>query len=70
MNSMMGIYMPLLLFYFSLNFASGLAVYFITSNFVGILQYAALGKVNWKNLFVFGSKSVEKPKSKTTGKRS
>ncbi len=69
MNSMMGIYMPLLLFYFSLNFASGLAVYFIASNLVGILQYAALGKVNWKNLFVFGSKNVEKPKAKITGKR-
>jgi len=64
MNSMMGIYMPLLLFYFSLNFASGLAVYFIASNLVGILQYAALGKVNWKNLFVFGSPKSEKPKAK------
>jgi YidC/Oxa1 family membrane protein insertase len=51
MSKMMGIYMPVLLFYFSLNFASGLAVYFIASNLVGIAQYALLGKVNWKNLF-------------------
>lgn len=58
MNSMMGIYMPIMLFFFSLNFASGLAVYFVTSNVVGILQYALLGKVNWKNLFTFGPAPV------------
>ena len=58
MSKMMGLYMPVLLFYFSLNFASGLAVYFITSNLAGIAQYAALGKVNWKNLF--GGKSETK----------
>ena len=70
MNKMMGIYMPVLLFYFSLTFASGLAIYFITSNLFGILQYAALGKVNWSNLFSFGSKKApEKPKTKP-GKRS
>jgi YidC/Oxa1 family membrane protein insertase len=70
MTQMMGIYMPLMLFWFSLNFASGLAVYFIASNIAGILQYAALGKVNWSNLFKFGSqpatalaaKSKSKPK--------
>jgi YidC/Oxa1 family membrane protein insertase len=50
MNNMMTLYMPLLLFYFSLNYASGLAVYFIISNILGIAQYALMGKVNWKNL--------------------
>jgi YidC/Oxa1 family membrane protein insertase len=50
MNSMMSIYMPLLLGYFALNFASGLAVYFITSNVLGIVQYASMGRVNWRNL--------------------
>jgi YidC/Oxa1 family membrane protein insertase len=69
MNKMMGLYMPLLLFYFSLNFASGLAVYFIASNLFGIAQYAALGKVNWANLFKFGPE--KKPEIKTkSGKRS
>jgi YidC/Oxa1 family membrane protein insertase len=69
MNKMMGLYMPVLLFYFSLNFASGLAVYFITSNLAGIAQYAALGKVNWKNLI--GVKSAPKvidAKSRTSKK--
>ncbi len=69
MNKMMGLYMPVLLFYFALNFASGLAVYFITSNLLGIAQYAALGKVNWNNLFKFGSAAKPDPKTKS-GKRS
>ena len=63
MTKMMGIYMPLMLFWFSLNFASGLAVYFITSNLAGIAQYAALGKVNWSNLFSFGKKATPAAKA-------
>ena len=55
MNSMMSIYMPLLLGYFALNFASGLAVYFITSNVLGIVQYASMGRVNWRNLLPGGN---------------
>ncbi|GAB4501362.1 MAG: YidC/Oxa1 family membrane protein insertase [Anaerolineales bacterium] len=69
MTQSMAITMPLMLFYFSLNFASGLAVYFITSNIIGIVQYAALGKVNLKNLFGGASKPEVKSKAKT-GKRS
>lgn len=69
MNQMMGLYMPVLLFYFALNFASGLAVYFITSNLLGIAQYAALGKVNWSNLFKFGPAARPDSKAKS-GKRS
>jgi YidC/Oxa1 family membrane protein insertase len=42
--------MPLLLGYFALTFASGLSVYFIAGNLVGIAQYALLGKVNWRAL--------------------
>lgn len=69
MSKMMGLYMPVLLFYFALNFASGLAVYFITSNLVGIAQYAMLGKVNWKNLFSDSPASKPETRSKS-GKRS
>jgi YidC/Oxa1 family membrane protein insertase len=50
MNKMMALYMPLLLGYFALTFASGLSVYFITGNVIGIAQYALLGKVNWRAL--------------------
>jgi YidC/Oxa1 family membrane protein insertase len=56
MSKMMSIYMPLLLGYFALNFASGLSVYFITSNILGIVQYAMQGKANWRNLLPGGQK--------------
>jgi len=50
MSGMMSVYMPLLLGYFALTFPSGLAVYFITSNMLGIIQYAMQGKANWRNV--------------------
>ncbi len=53
MNNMMTLYMPIFLGYLTLNYASGLAVYFITTNLIGIAQYAMLGKVNWGNVFPF-----------------
>jgi YidC/Oxa1 family membrane protein insertase len=59
MTNMMSIYMPLLLGYFALTFPSGLAVYFITSNLLGIAQYAMQGKANWRNLLPGGSKQKQ-----------
>ena len=56
MSKMMSIYMPLLLGYFALNFASGLSIYFITSNLLGIIQYAMQGKANWRSLLPGGQK--------------
>ena len=50
MSGMMSIYMPLMLGWFAITFASGLSVYFITSNILGIVQYAMQGKANWRNL--------------------
>src|SRR5918996_869469 len=50
MSNMMSIYMPLMLGWFAITFASGLSVYFITSNILGIVQYAMQGKANWNNL--------------------
>lgn len=50
MTQAMNLYMPLLMGYLALTFASGLALYFVASNLVSILQYAAMGKLNWKNL--------------------
>jgi len=55
-SKMMAVYMPVMLFFFSLNYASGLAVYFITSNILAIAQYALMGKVNWRNLLPGGQK--------------
>jgi YidC/Oxa1 family membrane protein insertase len=50
MSNMMNLYMPFLMGYMGLTLASGLSLYFIVSNVFGILQYAALGRANWKNL--------------------
>jgi len=62
MTKMMSIYMPLMLGWFALNFASGIAVYFITSNLLGIVQYAATGRANWRNLLPGGNKQISKKK--------
>lgn len=58
MSGMMSIYMPLLLGWFALTFASGISVYFITSNLLGIIQYAATGRANWRNLLPGGNKQA------------
>lgn len=50
MMKAMNVYMPLLMGYLAYTFSSGLALYFLTSNIAGILQYAAMGKLNWRNL--------------------
>jgi len=59
MTKTMSIYMPLLLGYFALTFASGLSVYFITSNLLGIFQYAVTGRANWRNLLPGGDKQAK-----------
>jgi len=56
-SKMMSIYMPVMLYFFSVNYASGLSVYFVASNILSIVQYALMGKVNWRNLLPGGQKS-------------
>ncbi len=50
MMGMMNIYMPFLMGWLALTLASGLALYFVASNLIGIGQYALLGRLNWNNL--------------------
>jgi len=61
MGRAMNLYMPLFMGYLAYSFPSGLALYFVTSNLVGILQYGIMGKLDWRNLlperFSAGSKS-------------
>ncbi|GAB4470714.1 MAG: hypothetical protein Kow0088_03840 [Anaerolineales bacterium] len=66
MTQMMNLYMPLFIGYISFTLASGLALYFVTSNLVAIIQYAAMGRLNWKNLINFRSQSTQQ---KSTGKK-
>ena len=64
MSSSMAITMPLMLGWFALTFASGLSVYFITSNMLGILQYAMTGRANWSALLPGGKKQVQTERKK------
>jgi YidC/Oxa1 family membrane protein insertase len=72
MGNMMSIYMPLLMGWISYSLASGLAIYFLASNLIGIGQYALLGRVYWSNL-IPGRKQTVEPTSvapKITKKKS
>jgi YidC/Oxa1 family membrane protein insertase len=64
MSGMMSIYMPLLLGWFALTFPSGISVYFITSNLLGIIQYAVTGRANWSSLLPGGNKNKKSPTKK------
>lgn len=50
MSKMMNLYMPFFMGYIAYTLPAGLALYFVVSNVVGILQYAAMGKVNLASL--------------------
>ena len=50
MSRQMMTIMPLMFGVFSLSFASGLSIYFIASNLIGIAQYAAMGRIDFKRL--------------------
>jgi len=51
MSRTMNLTMPLLMGFIAYSLASGLALYFIVSNLLGIAQYAMMGKANWSNMF-------------------
>jgi YidC/Oxa1 family membrane protein insertase len=50
MSRSMNLMMPLMMGFITFSLASGLALYFIVSNLLGIAQYALMGNVNWSNL--------------------
>ena len=66
MNGMMNIYMPLLMGFMAYSLASGLALYFLVSNIVTMVQYGMMGTLNWDNL-KFWVKKEKKP-AKSQGK--
>ncbi len=49
MSNMMNLYMPFFMGYLALTFASGLSLYFVVSNLIGIFQSAMLGNIDLKN---------------------
>ncbi len=68
MTRQMNIMMPLMFGMFALQFASGLSIYFIVSNVVGIAQYALTGRRSRSAPVSAGSKPVP-VKSKATAKK-
>ena len=68
MTGMMNLYMPFFMGYLALTFASGLSLYFVVSNVIGILQYALLGKANWRNLLPDFGKSADQNSNAPGGK--
>ena len=50
MTKAMTLYMPFLMGYLALTFASGLALYFIATNLATIAQYMITGQANFKNI--------------------
>lgn len=67
MSRNMTIMMPLMIGFFSINFASGLSIYWTVSNIAGILQYALLGKVDVRA--AFGLKKPAAPAEVETSKK-
>ena len=54
MSKMMNLYMPILMGWIAYSLASGLALYFIISNILGVAQYAIMGNIHWSNLLPKG----------------
>jgi YidC/Oxa1 family membrane protein insertase len=61
MSKSMAVTMPLMIGYMSLQFPSGLSIYWIVSNIVSIVQYAIASPVDWKAIFTFRSRKPAAP---------
>lgn len=64
MTGMMNLYMPVFMGWLAWTLASGLSLYFVISNLFGIMQYALLGKADWRNLL---PRRPEPPSTPSTG---
>lgn len=59
MSKMMAIYIPVLMGWISYTYNAGLAIYFVASNIVSLLQYGLMGRLDLSKLF----KKKEQPAS-------
>ncbi len=64
MTGMMNLYMPIFMGWLAWTLASGLSLYFVVSNLFGIMQYALLGKADWRNLLPRRKTEVVKAETK------
>jgi YidC/Oxa1 family membrane protein insertase len=68
MSQSMTYVMPLMFGWIAFTLASGLSIYFIVSNVIGIFQYAAMGRVDLRSL-IGRRKPTEKSKASKKGKK-
>jgi YidC/Oxa1 family membrane protein insertase len=54
MNASMQLMMPFMIGWFSLTFPSGLSIYWVLANVIGVGQYAAMGRASVRNLLGTG----------------
>lgn len=64
MSQSMAITMPLMIGWMSLQFPSGLSIYWVVSNAVSVAQYAIASPVDWKSIFDFRSMLGRRPADK------
>ncbi len=70
MSQSMGTIMPLMYGFFALSFSVGLSIYFIASNTIGIIQYALMGKADFRRAFGLSPRSSNKPAVKLESRTS
>ncbi len=72
MSQSMAVTMPLMIGWMSLQFPSGLSIYWVVSNAVSVVQYAVAAPVDWKNVLdvrtMFGGRPAA-PATDKTGDR-
>jgi YidC/Oxa1 family membrane protein insertase len=60
MTKMMNLYMPILMGWLAYTLSAGLALYFVVTNVIQILQYAISGKIYWENILPWKKKTAIK----------
>lgn len=65
MSQTMALMSPLMIGWFSLQFPSGLSLYWIIGNIAGVLQQALTQKVNWRSIFDLGINLSPEPEPET-----
>jgi YidC/Oxa1 family membrane protein insertase len=78
MSRSMQLTMPLFIGYISLTFPTGLSIYWVTSNVIGIAQYMMMGRASLQNLFgtedgsfsLTGLLGISPPKEEPKGRSS
>ncbi len=69
MSSSMTLTMPLVMGFMSLNFPSGLAIYWIATNLFSIVQTALTQPVDWKNVLSFSLTPRRAPAAPVKGRK-